>query len=407
MSESTFIPGLRGVFGDWAYYSCVIQVDYLAKNVLFAKDMYKATPRWSDMLQRELSAERGEEIADYLRENDRFFNAIVIGIYGGSPQWFEINVDAEYPELSNLPEERLRYTLGFVSLSGEEKLYVIDGQHRLFGIKRAISDGTDLSKDEMPVILVSIKDTPSGRIRSRRLFSTVNKKAKTIGLGARIALDEDDATAITTRSLVESGQIFDECTILFSSAASIPPSEKMALTTVGNLYKSIYLLLKGLLRNRGIKSPQQIKALLDGKRPPQETLDDYYKYVLTFFDGLCEKFSELDQYICSCSPDIPIAQYRGKHGGHILFRPIGIELFSRIFSELRGTTDERLDILSQLPVNIAQPPYLDVIWNNRRNIIIKSNNSQMLYILREMCGIPLTVKQQQSLARLRTDIEHR
>lgn len=47
-------------------------------------------------------------------------------------------------------------------------------------------------------------------VRTRRLFTSLNKKAKPVDKSAVIALDEDDLAAYATRALVENSRVFDE-----------------------------------------------------------------------------------------------------------------------------------------------------------------------------------------------------
>ena len=44
------------------------------------------------MIQQEI-ANRSKQISDYLlKQPQRFFNALIVGVYGGSPEWYELDV---------------------------------------------------------------------------------------------------------------------------------------------------------------------------------------------------------------------------------------------------------------------------------------------------------------------------
>src|SRR5207248_1544309 len=91
-----YMPALRGRFGDWAFYSVLMTLDQVAHHVRYAEEIHE-TPRTnlSRLIQRELNTGRSREIADYLRQNpDRFFNSLVLAIYGGDPAWHEFDVKA-------------------------------------------------------------------------------------------------------------------------------------------------------------------------------------------------------------------------------------------------------------------------------------------------------------------------
>ena len=86
------LPSLRGVFGDWIYYSCLIPMAEIASRVDFANEIQK-NKKLSKLIQRELKRNRASEIKDYLlQENERFFNSLVIAIHGGRPNWFQVGI---------------------------------------------------------------------------------------------------------------------------------------------------------------------------------------------------------------------------------------------------------------------------------------------------------------------------
>lgn len=66
------------------------------------------------------------------------FNSLVIAVYGGSPDWYEIAIKAnQLVDPEDLGED-LPGTLGVLRLGGGEQLFAIDGQHRLVGMRLAI-----------------------------------------------------------------------------------------------------------------------------------------------------------------------------------------------------------------------------------------------------------------------------
>ena len=161
------------------------------------------------MIQRQLKSMRAKEIADYLTtQSDRLFNALVIATYGGQPNWHALtNVRSKgsSEQLSRLTEETM-LSVGFLTLRGDEKLFALDGQHRLSGIKRSLElaeVGPDALKDQVPVIFVAHETTEPGLKRTRRLFTTLNKTAKPVSKFDIIALDEDDVMALTVRWLID------------------------------------------------------------------------------------------------------------------------------------------------------------------------------------------------------------
>ena len=58
-------------------------------------------------------------------------------------------------------------SLGFLVLRGDEKIFALDGQHRLAGIKRVVEDDLGVrANDEVSVIFVSHQATEAGLERT-------------------------------------------------------------------------------------------------------------------------------------------------------------------------------------------------------------------------------------------------
>jgi len=408
MTGYIILPSIKGFFGDWVYYNCTVPVDVLVKHVCFAKDMYAEKPKWSEMLQREIKDERGNEIAKYLTSSDRFFNSLVVGVYAGSPEWLDIKLQkTDLTEDIEISEET-NNKFGLLKLSGKEKLYALDGQHRLLGMKVALEQGVNIHQDDVPVIFVSIGSTREGELRARRLFSTINKKAISVGLGAKIALDEDDSIAIITRKLVDTGDLFNTDSIVLKSTTALPSTEKNALTTAGNLYDIVKILLVEYVKRTSKRKQGILKQLTDGKRPSPDVLDGYYTYIFDYFKTLAELFQPFNDYISAIDKGSIVFIHRGKGGGHILFRPFGLKLMATLFTECKGATRERLTLLRQyLPTELDQFPYAKIIWDNRTGNIIKGGDKfpRLVHLCRYMLGFKLNKLQERSMIIGLSDIQ--
>ena len=127
------LPSLRGTFGSWIYYTCTLPLGELVKRVKFADEIHRSKAM-SDYIQRALSGERAVKIADYLTsKEDRFFNSLVLATYGGDPQWYDIGdlASGENAEVLDDAPDKIFETLGILRLNGTEKIFALDGQHRL------------------------------------------------------------------------------------------------------------------------------------------------------------------------------------------------------------------------------------------------------------------------------------
>ena len=210
-TKAIVLPAIRGIMGDWVFYSCLMDLSEISSRVYYAKEIHR-NEGLSDMIQRRLDRNRSVQIAEYLRKQpQRFFNSLVVATYDGQPNWYslsDIRNKSEKNELKNISDEKVE-SLGFLTFRGDEKLFALDGQHRLAGIRKAIRDGLKQDPyDEVSIILVAHENSKEGLSRTRRLFTTLNKTAKSVAKGDIIALDEDDVMAICVRRLIEETEFF-------------------------------------------------------------------------------------------------------------------------------------------------------------------------------------------------------
>src|SRR5690606_33481759 len=156
--------------GDWVYYSCLMTFDDLSKRVKTANEIHKSKSL-SEFIQRQLNGSRAKEISDYIINNEsRFFNSIVVAVYGGSPEWYQLDnirsvIDTEEDIKDSISEDSLA-SVGFLSFSGEENLFALDGQHRLTGIKQSLKENKELRDEEISVIFVGHKNDDGGLKRT-------------------------------------------------------------------------------------------------------------------------------------------------------------------------------------------------------------------------------------------------
>ncbi|MAM13633.1 MAG: hypothetical protein CML23_24895 [Rhizobiaceae bacterium] len=397
-NDRLVLPALRGSFGSWIFYSCLIPITEVGKRVKFAEEIH-ADKALSRLIQRSLEGPRARQIAQYLSSNEeRFFNSLVLATYGGSPEWLEVgNFHSEKSQdlVRHISEQALN-TLGFLSLSGKEKLFAIDGQHRLAGIKEALSAGMALGDDLLPIILVGHKRTAAGMQRTRRLFTTLNKTAVPVKKSDIIALDEDDVMAIIVRQLVENEEQFKDPKIAVITSQNIPVGNRVCLTTISSLYDILKLLF---VYASQVKSDRKLRF----NRPSDARLASYKSTALEYFNALAAAFPAVREIFEAADPGTVTEGYRGPHGGHILFRTIGLDMFTRIAIELADTRKfaikEAVELMKALPTNLEEAPYRNVVWSVAAHTMRVSNKTVARDILRYMLN--LNVDEDELLVRYR------
>lgn len=361
MNQNEFVPtafpAIRSRMGDWWYYSTTMTFAEVARWVQRVEDIHE--PReLKTWIQRELRDERTQQIARYLTsQKQRFFNAIVVGIYGGEPEWLPIEVGESLTVKEVKLEERHLHAFGFIHLKGSEQIFAIDGQHRVEGIKQALKDDQKLGTDEQTVIFVAHKTTESGRARTRRLFSTLNKYAKPVSQSELIALSEDDAFAIATRRLIDDYPGLGIEFVPLLASANIPAHEKTCLTTVVGLYELTKLLAPTEFRRE--RNKYEVG-------PPQEdTINEIFQESVAFWDALKKHVPEIRK-VCASMPSEHLAgTYRHDDGGHVLFRPVGLRAFARaarIMMDRGASAEITVKRLVNAPLELPAPVWRDVLW---------------------------------------------
>ena len=380
------LPALRGVMGDWIYYSCLMNLGELSSRIHYAEEIHKSRAL-SDMIQRHLQRGRSGQIAEYLKvQPERFFNSLVIATYGGQPNWHalsDVRSKGKTQELTEIDEDTIA-SVGFLTLRGDENLFALDGQHRLAGIKKAVKDGLESDPyDEVSVILVAHRGTKKGLERTRRLFTTLNKTARPVSKGDIIALDEDDVMAICVRRLIEDTKLFSGERIAFVASNNMPVKNITSLTTIGNLYDVFTVLFTNARSELQARKPD-----LQRIRPSDESLDAYFAYAQRLFVYLGNHFEELDEFFSAKDTEPVVRKYRGSHGGNALFRPIGLEIFARIIARLTKEMSlaQAVELAAKLPRNLHEEPFERLMWDSNRKTILNGHKATLREVLLYMLG---------------------
>lgn len=378
------LPAIRAHMGDWIYYVSYMTMQDVAKRISYAEEIHESKTL-NEFLQRRVT-DRSDEIVKYIEtQQQRFFNSIIVGVYGGSPEWYELEVGKnDFFDPQDLPDD-LKKALGLLKLSGTEKLFAIDGQHRVAAIRKVINKDKTFKDEEVAVIFVSAKRDAEGLKRTRRLFSTLNRYAKPVKLSDIISLDEDDVVAISTRRLLDVHPLFKN-EIIYTKTKQLPSTDKKSLTSIHALYESLDLFLNDM----GKRSQwEEFKRF----RPSDEQLDDYYKQAELLWNGLIDSFEELDQLRDGHTRII--AQKRHSSGGHLLFRPVGLLAIVRAakLAEDSGYKLKRaLRLIASAPMTLSHKPWSGLLWDDigKKMITRKENQKIASHLLFYIIGGDLT-----------------
>lgn len=374
------IPAIRSKLGIWVYYITTLSFEDIDKFVSpINRELHKST-LLSEMIQRSIT-DNYRSIAHYIEtQEERFFNALILAVYDGNPTWNELRIEGE--------EGKDIYDLGLLSLNGKEKIFPVDGQHRVEGIKQALKDNPQLGSEKIAVIFVGHSKDISGMQKTRRMFSTLNRYAKPVSMRDIIALDEDDIVAIASRELIDNTDFFSEGMIFDSKTKAIPESNVKAITSIIQYYDCNKELLWLMIKDREIKGLDD--KLIKSKtkkinefikhRPSEELINDFIKLCKDYWGCI---FTQCKDYISKEISDV--GKYRNKEGGHLFFRPISLYPFTKVMVRIKVETGEGfLDILEKFPKDILwiqHRLWKKIIWDHEQKKMIVSHQKLIELLL--------------------------
>ena len=374
MSTELKLSALRGVIGDWIYYVTLLSFQDVRDRIRKNEEIHE-TKELQDWLQRELT-DRSNDIAEYLAsQQQRFFNAIVVGVYGGEPQWYPLSLQSSVFLDPKSVNEDVKISLGILELSGDEELFAIDGQHRVEGIKQLAEQIGNEAFNEMPdelcAIFVAHKKTEAGMQRTRRLFSTLNRRVQPVSFTELIILDEDDIVAITCRHLIEKHPLFTDGKISLRKQKAINPADQRSFTSVIALYQAmdIYLSINFTPKNKWKK----FKLV----RPSEDLVEQYISKASRFWDQLVEWIPELQFVVNMGQEDKLPDSLRSLHGGDLFFRPILPTILTRTLKKAVGfgmSENIFLFRFSQIPRELSNPPWRGILWDGAMVTRTKNQN---------------------------------
>lgn len=400
MSNKTLIPAFQAKVGDWEYYICIMKYAEVAKNVNFAFEL-RGNSDINEVVQRGLS-DRNQQIKKYLLESPhRFLGALIVAAYGGEPQYIPVQMEDSDGMLSGLDRQ-----FGVLTFDGSQSYFALDGQHRLKAIKEAVKQKPELGKEEIAVIVVSHFDTDEGKKRTRRLFTNINRNAKSTTASENILLDEDDGAAIIARRLVTEHPVLsiagfvkiftklnnDEGEMKLAGT-NIPVTDPRAFTTIGVLYDMVKHLSFGL--------PVSIRA--QSQRPSDEELESAYTIISERFDKFFSRFGTIVDSLKGGQVARDLRAPKEAPGlGHPIMRPVIQKAVTRVVDQIcdQGamTFDELLAGLGELSDKIKDSPW-NVVFNNATGKMI--SNTENTGALEKLIYVHLAPPSKEEIKRVR------
>ena len=347
-------PALRGEMGSRTYWVTIWPWGFVRTMIEFAQDLpdYTSLPP-AEKVQREINSSRVQkQIVPYILNNDdRFFGALIVEGRGTKPEFQPLEGYSGY---------------GTLTMSGDYVLFALDGQHRLAAIKESCLSHTELASELQTVILVWHEST----LKTRKLFTHVNKYARGTTTAQNILLDDEDLYAEIARRLEREIPIFKERVNWKGNSLSTTTSN-VTTAPVLRLSASIWL------------DEYNIRSTL--VEIPEAQVDSYYDEVKGIWEKIIPELKPLQEVLTGA------AEMRQLRDRYIIHTPVGQQSMIHAVQMARQRYVPIEDIatrLGEIDWDKASPLWNRIIYNPdlKRMITGRENWSAMGDILGFILG---------------------
>ena len=364
---STTVLAIEGKLGSTKYYVVTMKASEVVSKIRIPKEV----EGWEDLdienrYQREINDLRVKrDIAPYLaNDKDRFFGSLLVAMQHADQITFEplTDVAAKLPVAYKTPAAGA----GFLTLKGGEVMFPIDGQHRLRAIKYAI-DGRDsagkdldltpstgLAQDDVVVVLFKFETEIS-----RKIFSKVNRYAKTTTKAQNLITDDDDVIAVITREIAN--DVIDARMVNFKS--NTLSNRAVEFTTLATLYDCIDYIISadhGKVDKSIPPDPQKKKLLYISAEQVIQTLVNKIEHFQTMLTGTSgtgdEKRREMRQETLLSKPISQLCLVRAF---------VNIQ-HSKTSDNRTPTEDEICEKLNQIDWDMKNPSWQKILMNGNK-----------------------------------------
>ena len=189
--------------------------------------------------------------------------------------------------------------------------------------------------------------------------------------------------AIVTRMLIEESGLFNDARIAFVGTPSMPSTNKKSFTTIINIYDC----LTDLFTKSSLPLAAK-KTELTYARPSDEKINEYYTLAKQYFELLFLNFDELKKFHSSTDYAEITEKNRGSFGGHILFRPKGMRIFTQLIARLtkQHTLEGAVQLTAKLPMSLNFSPYSGLIWQESTGRMKSGDEKLVGEVLAHMLG---------------------
>ena len=288
------VPALKGHLGGVDFYIITLTLGEVPRYIVGTDPNLPAKRREN----RQASPARFKQIAEYILQNpdDYRFSAITC-TYGKNGTNEPTNWEPANP---NAPAGSPGWMLGMLTLDQQDPLIIVDGQHRLGAIERAINIEPERRNDSIAVVLFPYIDLKA----NQQLFSDLNRTAKPPTRSLNIFFNYRDVANRVVQEVVARVSIFKERVNVELASVAKSPTE---MFTLASIYQATNPMIKEAYRGGLVKEELKEENKLENEKGNE---DEYVEFLVDAWEFIAEQFTEWGKV---ASGEMNITQHRHEY----------------------------------------------------------------------------------------------
>jgi DNA sulfur modification protein DndB len=265
------VPALKGHLGGVDFFIITLTLGEVPRYIVGTDPNLPADLREN----RRASPARFAEIANYIISNikDYRFSALTCS-YGKNGTNEPEEPSKWEPADPNAPPGSPGWMLGMLTLNQQDPLIIVDGQHRLGAIEKAIEEEPELRNDSIAIVLfpyISLE-------MNQQLFSDLNRTAKKTSKSLDVFFNRRDIANRVVQKVVKKVSVFGERVDVENISVAKSPSK---VFTLAGVFQATEPMIKGAY----------VGGLIE-EELSEEKEDEYASFLASVWEFIAEQFPE-------------------------------------------------------------------------------------------------------------------
>ena len=288
------VPALKGHLGGVDFFIITLTLGEVPRYIV-GTDPYLDTKLREN---RRANPARFKQIAEYITKYpDGYRFSAITCTYGKNGTNEPTNWEPADP---NAREGSPGWMLGMLTLDQNDPLIIVDGQHRLGGIEKAIGMEPELRNESIAVVLFPYIDLRA----NQQLFSDLNRTQKPPTKSLNIFFDYRDVENRVVQKVVERVSVFKERVNVELVSVAKSPTE---MFTLAGVYQATTPMIKGAYKGRLVEEELKGENKVENEKGNE---DEYVEFLVDAWEFIAEQFPEWGKV---ASDEMDIAQQRQEY----------------------------------------------------------------------------------------------